>query len=579
MGHSESISSNARSIADIERDMALRGFPEMELLWRVFNRSGQRIEAVSNSSIMHQRTKHMARFFGHTLLMFIALEILSVIGAYVCFTVLPDLGGAVLNWCYGVSIPMSWKLLSLDCLNSSDAILQLLSWNVVLFVMSLFLMMNVQRFVIWPFNRIMAQDLAFMLSRLTFRQWFDETPEAKSVVSVLHGLGVSDLWDNPNYRQSYVMGTSGYERVEIPTQAAAVLGMVRDFIGTFDRKRRRHVPGRYVSYLKGHEEGKSKSNISRFIATHQSDLDALKGQSLEPERARALLQALKDLVNTDSPGVSLLNDFIESMTHGGGVLGNAIQAEVWARDPWVDLTHNEEFYSSASLRGVKFATGGSQGRLGTFGYLRNKAICCLDFRTRKGRLVRARLGAATDKSKRHAVLFVDGVEGTNALDPAVVKRGIEDYAWACGFSFVVYNKYVLNTIPTRFVHFVARTGALLRSVWLEYTWSAEAEYLDAFGFPLRPFEYQRPRGQVIGYVEARADHVTLDLGTEAKRGDRMKQWLRINSSLLFALGGMCFGLVATIGSMPALVVPYVLFMGTLCGLHRRLQRKALKAVR
>ena len=91
-----------------------------------------------------------------------------------------------------------------------------------------------------------------------------------------------------------------------------------------------------------------------------------------------------------------LTESIEAIEAGHYLTGGAVQAEIWQSDPWVDLTHQEEFFSSASLRGVKWFGRGPKGRLGTLGYLRNASISSLDFRTRKGRTVRARLGAATE---------------------------------------------------------------------------------------------------------------------------------------------------------------------------------------
>ena len=66
------------------------------------------------------------------------------------------------------------------------------------------------------------------------------------------------------------------------------------------------------------------------------------------------------------------------------------------------------------------------------------------------------LGAAIDHITGRSVLYVDGVEGSLAVKPKIIKAAIESYARECGFSAVAYNKFIHNRVPSRFVKYVGK---------------------------------------------------------------------------------------------------------------------------
>ena len=541
-----------RSSVEIDAIMAERGFPEMEKLWRIFKRTGFDPKELSNSTIMQTRARHMAPLFGLPRLLGAVLFGLSVLGGYYLSFSSPLLDSS-----------RSGVLWALFFAASSGGLFFLFVYGLTL----------VQRYVAYPMKSIMAKDLAFMLSQTDFRRWFDHTEEARRVVSVLDSSGINSQWDNPAYRVCYVPSEGSYTSLKAKSGCTFVLSVLRDFIGQKDPKRRKFSPGRYTPYLKN-----GKASVTEFVREHQSRLEGCKAEQLSSSEALKLLEDIQRFVRQDSPGTRVLKERIATAKEGNFLSGNEIQAEVWERNPWVDITHQEEFYSSASLRGVKLMGRGPKGRLGPFGYLRSKAVSALDLRTRKGRLVRVRLSAAmVSDGSPHAVLFVDGVEGSNALRPKVVKQVIEDYAGACGFRFVVYNRYVHNQIPKRFVRFVEESGAPLRFLRLEYVHCEQREYLDAFGFPLEPLEYPYPRGGGIGLLVDLNGDDDPAIGSEPTAWQQAAQWFRLNILWLIIGYGVMFATLSTVQATPLLLVPLVLVTVLLLVGHLRYQRKSLRS--
>lgn len=542
-----------RSKAETTALMTVRGFPEMEKLWRMFCKDNREPVSLCDSEIVNARDGHMAPLFGFPRLVSAVLAGISLV---LCskFSLTPSYSQG-----YDSAFSRSFLLLA-----TSMGIFFLLVYSATV----------LQRYVVFPLERLMAEDLAFMLRWKNYHEWFQASIGATKVLLMLRQKGIGENWDNPNYHVRYAGLDGGYQRVEGVSGCSFVYGVLQQFLGQKDASRRKFVPGRLTPAL-----SQGKLSVSAFVRAHQKDIDACKAGTLSPDSILQLLRSLEAFVQKNSAGDRALQESIRAVETGNFLIGNEVQVEVWRRDPWVDLTHQEEFFSSASLRGVKLMGRGSKGRLGPFGYLRCKAISALDFRTKRGRAVRARLGAACalqGNSLGETLLFVDGVEGSNALRPAVIKQGIEDYARACGFNWVVYNRYAHNQIPKRFAQFVARTGAPLRFVKVAYIEAFKREYLDAFGFPLEPFEYRVPRGGVIGYVVDLRSKESISLGTAPTRWQRLRQWLRMCTLWLLVSYASLLALHSIASTVPMILVPFALLVATLLAVHLWYQRRALR---
>lgn len=336
-------------------------------------------------------------------------------------------------------------------------------------------------------RRQASLELAEMLRHRDFRAWQEDLPESRRVRERLRLLGVSELWDDPSYKA--LLG--GAER---PTALAAL----REVLGT--KEARSFRPGRFYPHLK---EG--RASVSRFLAAHAEAVKALKEGSLSSGRSAALLRALEGELQPGSAGQRWLSEAAAALEAPGALPAGAVEASIWRRDPWTDLTRAQDFFSSASLRGGSWLEAlerRTKGALGAFGYLRNKSVAAMDFRTAEGLGVRARLAACVakdDAGRERAVLFVDAVEGRFDVEPALVRQAVEDYARAAGFSSVFYGAMALNAVPRRFIARLEASGLPLRSLDLEYADASRRLYLDAFGLPLEPFEYALPKGEVVGY--------------------------------------------------------------------------------
>jgi len=368
---------------------------------------------------------------------------------------------------------------------------------------------------------VCADDLAFMLAEPSYRDWLAATPAAQRVRAE-----VGPLWDDPSYSVCY---TPELETVERPTMRDAL----REVLGA--KVDGRFKPGRYFAHLR---EG--KRSVSRCV------------QALPDERLA--LETLLGEMLPDSAGERYVRDMLS-----GELPRGLVEVSVWARDPWVDLTRASDFYSSASLPPDTLRAAlerRTKGMLGPFGYLRNPSISALDFRTAEGRCVRARLAAA--RSGQALVLFVDAVEGRYDVRPRLVARAVEDYARAAGFDAVAYHAHPLNKVPRRFVRSLNGPAVGVRLAFLE---CAEREYLDAFGWPLEPFEYARP----VGTVSA---HVVPLTGVAV---DRVADWRFPKENvlpLLVASTALCLAWVLA-RTAPAALPPTALAFGLALILDRR----------
>lgn len=539
----------ALSAEAVDEQMKRDGFPELELLWKRFRRMNLEVDQLDDEQIRRLRNRHVEPLFGRPRAVMCGLLLLAAITIYYCA---PRAHGAtgmvyftVLCGLYFLSVPF--------------LAVMLLTW--------------LQRRIVYPLDTIMALDTAFMLTRANYRRVVENTKEAKSISDILSAAGVNSRWDDPSYHATYEKREDGVREVESPRGLPFVLFALRAFVGQKDETRREFVAGRYTPYLTA-----GKRSVTEFFARHQTDAQQLKAGTLDMAAAIALLRSLREYVAEGSAGMTTLDEFIEAAVNGTFLTAGQLRAEIWQRNPWVDLTHQQEFYSSASLRGVHWMGRSTKGRLGTFGYLRNKAISALDLRSRRKRLVRCRLVATLSLPDKCPILFVDGVEGTNAVQPEVVERAVEDYAHRSGYRFVAYNARVHNQIPRRFLDYLVSRGDRARQLALTIVTPEQREYLDAFGAPLEPFEYAFPVSQVLAYVRSvQPDPVSLP-GDEPSARHLVYQGVRMNCLWIVLTLSLLLATMIVIHSEPLLLAVFAPLIAVGLWLHFRYQYKSLRAV-
>lgn len=486
--------SNDCTVPEIESRMAIDGFPEIRWLWRRFVNSTSDLNGIDEDSLAELRRRHMGALTSCPLVM----VVLSVVVATACFFYLDVL-----------VLPSN--------ANTFDRLMQVLFCLLGVYLFW-FLVAAIQRNVIHPWKAIASTDLAAMLKRRSYRQWLEATAQASRVVKGLRDLGINELWDNPDYRVTYSSHGGTVQAVRAISPTEAVQTALQDVLGR--KVDRVFQPGRYFANLK-----QGKKSVSRFIEGYRDAIAQSRADALPTDAAITLLTALRAELEPGSAGDNYLAGLLNSLNGTEFLAKGTVQASIWRRDPWVDLTHSQDFYSSASLPGSSLRDRierRSKGMLGPFGYLRNKSISALDFSTSDGRCVRARIAAARNRAvdnSEQSILFVDAVEGRFDIKPALIRRAIEDYGRAAGFRQVLYYMFPLNRVPLRFVNYLASANLKAEEIDLAYVGATSQEYLDAFGLPLEPFEYAYPQGRVIGYS------VSLDEGL--RPGIHSPGWFRL----------------------------------------------------
>lgn len=484
------------SAAEIKTRMGRDGFPELEKCWNDFCAQGRDVAGLDQNTLEIQRRAHMEPLFGVP-----ALAGLAAIGSAAGTKAL--IGSSVDDMTR--ALPGPTRPLVEGAYYANAALLAVAA------------AVAVQRYVIHPFHKVMANQAAAMLRWPNFRNQVSESERFTRTHAKLTEHGISSAWDDPNYSRCYRQSDGTVSEVTVETASEIILTTFRAILGHKDEALRRHVPGRLTPHLL---EG--KKTIRAIVDTFSPELASAREKTLSAVRAAEIFQIIRDTYcKPGSEATRMLSSQIETLLSARPrVPDQGIRAAIWARDPWVDLTSQKEFFSSASLRGKSVFESGSKGRLGTFGYLYNPSICCLDFSTRKGRVVRTRMIAALSRSEHGptAVLFVDGVEGTNSVPVAVIKRAVEDYARTCGFHAVLYNANVHNSTPKNFVHQLQKAGVPKRELRIEAFDASTREYLDAFGLPMQPFEYMYPRGKVLAHVVPLQERTDTIGNTESVSG-------------------------------------------------------------
>lgn len=541
------------SAAQIGQTMQHRGFPELEKLWRGFQRAGVPIENLTDTQISVERNRHMAPLFGRPLVVGAGLALVGVAGGLQFLRGIPEVTAALFpagKIALGGIAACNYSFLA--------------GYGATI----------VQRYFTAPLGRTMERDTGYMLSRVSFRESQHGTPRKLRCEETLRTLGVNERWDDPQYQAFYRSAQGSWEEVRPMLPSERILEALRELLGQKDDETRRFVPGRHMaSLLHG------KKSVTQFVQRFGSELAKARQGEIDRKAGAALLTTLRDeFVTAESPGAKRLSEAIDALQDESKVPDGCVQARIWERDPWVDLTHQEEFYSSASLRGVKLMGRGPKGRLGTFGYLRNPSISALDFSTKKGRVVRARLGASAmlgEDGTTRPFLFVDGVEGSNALPPGIIRTAIERYAREAGFKGVAYNEFVHNQVPKRFVRFLAEQGIPAKTVTLAYLDASTREYLDAFGWPLEPFEYQHPRGAVVARVVS-FDSAVEKLGHPPTVFERAVRALKRSALWILVGEATAFAGFVVAETQPTMLLPLGAILGAGVGTHVWYQRRSLR---
>jgi hypothetical protein len=412
----------------MERD----GFPELALIWRSVLKSAPHKSSRSVEEVVESIDKHTSPLFGRPALAFSGLAV----------------GATLASNAY---LSMSGLATGL----SSSPLLLWLAGNLTM--LSSLSLCGVQRYVSAPLMKTMSGALEQMLRSSDFRALVEQSPRFASFRDHRGRTGLTSSWDNPKYRQYYRRSDQEWQSYEPPSFEQQIHGLLKDFLGFKDAQTKTFSPGKNTPHLL-----EQKKSVTRFVSRHQAELVKSRKGELEIDAGIDLLKALLESeVRCESEGARILSHEIDRLERRVNQESDGVVAEVWQRDPWVDLTHQEEFYSSTSLRGVKKMGRDSKGRLGTFSYLYNPAISMLDFSTVQGRVVRARCGlaeAALSDGRKVTAVFVDGVEGSNVIPPPVILKGLKEYASACNADALCINAFPLNAVPKRFSRYAATQG-------------------------------------------------------------------------------------------------------------------------
>ncbi len=490
-------SPSTHTIEEIDLMMKDKGFYELRVLWDVFNRSKKGLDEINDSELIDLRKKHMGGIISHPIVLALALSVTTSLAYSYFYNSFPPVGSSFVKL-------VSHAFIGVNALLSSYA--------------ALFFAVIFQRVVIQPWKSISALDLASMLRQRNYGEWFNKTDAATRVMAELKLMGVNGQWDNSNYRAYYKSGGAKTDfQVESPSEF--VQNTLRSVLGYKEGKR--FVPGRFVDSLT-----EKKKSVTAFVKKRQVDINKNKLGELSTKEGLDLLSDLLDnFLLSESPGYEHVKNRINSIKRGSFLPDGVIEVKVWGRDPWVDLTNQKDFFSSASLRGGKMNDSlqrRTKGLLAPFNYMRNKSITALDLSTKDGRSVRVRAAASIYREasgRERSIFYIDGVEGRFDIKPRLIKKAIEDYAKTAGFDAVLYYKHPLNKVPERFVKHIENTGASLEELNIRYVDSTTREYLDAFGRPFEPFEYAFPKGKVLGYI--------VELGEEIIRDNTIPTPLRL----------------------------------------------------
>jgi hypothetical protein len=124
---------------------------------------------------------------------------------------------------------------------------------------------GLHRTFIHSWKAISARDLAAMLRRRSYREWFDATHDSRAVMDCLRELGVNERWDNPDYRVWYKAEEGEVRQMEKLTEEKYIHEALQEVLGS--KQDRVFQPGQYLDSLKDR-----KKSVTRFVTAHQTEL-------------------------------------------------------------------------------------------------------------------------------------------------------------------------------------------------------------------------------------------------------------------------------------------------------------------
>ncbi len=547
------------SIAEIERRLAVDGFPELERHWQKFLSQSPNGDPPPFDQLMARTRRHTQVLLGRPLVVMLTTMLFA----------------APVAWIYAQSFATALQQRGLFS-ESVWILIFIATWATLnLGLLILYCIMLIQRYCLSPLEPLLADWTGWMLTQESLRSFLRNAKRIEHQNTVKKSPFITLDWEEKGWSCCLVKHQQQWVIVPKNQPEQVIRDWLIAFLGKKDEVSRKFVSGVYYSSLR---EG--KASVTRFCRHHATELNNSRNSALTISDGIVLLEALlAEEIIADTEASKSLQRFLTAARENNFLPEHGLEARIWCRDPFVDLTHQTEFYSSASLRGIQPMGRSSKGRLGTFGYLVNPSIFAIDFLNSTGRRVRARVALATLNSPNQdlgSFLYVDGVEGSNAVAPQAVHQALLQFAKDHKLAAVFYNQYPYNHIPQRMVRHI-RDQESQTEISLRYLDSTELQYLDAFGWPIEPLEYAIPSGMVAGYW----------FGTESTRPDRKppgRKPKRITSLIyilkmysLWILMSEClvFALFATAVVSPWLIPMLALIAAIGIAYHLRYQKKAI----
>ncbi len=523
------------------------GSLELQRHWKLFRRTGQSIESVDHDAVIRDWQRH---------------------------TEPPSVATLALLTVVATALAFGWVRFSFPAVESSSLNGLLIVWTAINLTLLLIHLRTLAVRHWWvPMEPLIGRSLAMMLPQDRYQPNPEHSESQQEFRNRLAELGIGPLWDCSTYQRLYERH-EGEWQIANKTPEQIVHQQLGDFLGRKDSATRNFQRGKYFASLKD-----GKASVSRFINSNADTIGKSRTGSLPIEQGLALLRLLLDTeITPKHKGYKALQTFLDAADQGWFGLSGCIKASIWERNPWNDLTHQQEFFSSASLRGVRKVGRSSKGRLGPFLYLQNPSISALDFSDSYDRRVRARIAVTTTDVDgiEIPILFVDGIEGTNSVDRELIQKAILSYADACGFHAVAFHKYPHNQVPRYFLVGIDTDPA--RVILLRYCDMQHKQYLDAFGWPIEPFEYAVPNGQVVAYLvnTSRRSRELPSLGAAESKWDQSIAILRRSSLWLILASGLGYAML-TIGlTMPWALVPLLSIAVFSIASHLKVQMLGMK---
>lgn len=350
--------------------------------------------------------------------------------------------------------------------------------------------------------------LPSFLKRSNFKCWFENTDYTRQVSRKMKKNGIGDMWDNPDYEKVYTKtnGKNGEEVGAVDSEVSHIqftMEKIHEILGRRNETGK-HVQGKLTNSLK-----RGLKTAKRIVRDYGDLIDDLKSGSLSLDNCIFLFNEIKNVhIRPNSVGEREIDSAIDVLAKGIKSLKGAICVKVWDRDPYKDLSSSKEFNCCAFLGGIR--------DLGVFGYLLNKSITCLDFSSGDKRIARVIMGASYHmiEDKKVPILLIDSVEGTLSLDRRIILKAICDYAAACGFKKIIFNKKVTNVVSRKMIEFLAKQNFREGKVAIKLFDAISGEYLEAFErnvfretflrmlvwLPGNTKDYNYPKGKVTGYI-------------------------------------------------------------------------------